>query len=192
MKKCLFFGSFSPLHRGHLKQIKSLIDLGYDVDIVISAHNPHKDINNLLPFDLRKEICKISIEEYFTTEENKKIFINDIENTLSKPNYTYLTLRKLTKKYGEKPIIVMGTDVINSLTTWKNYEEIKEYPIINAHRPGYEINKELEDIYNIVDETSTYDDISSTIIRNLLDTKPEEILDKEYMTKNAYLKLYGV
>jgi nicotinic acid mononucleotide adenylyltransferase len=85
----------------------------------------------------------------------------------------------------------MGTDVINSLTTWKNYEEIKEYPIINAHRPGYEINKELEDIYNIVDETSTYDDISSTIIRNLLDTKPEEILDKEYMTKNAYLKLYG-
>ena len=189
MKKCLFFGSFSPVHIGHLNQIKGLINLGYNVDIIISPHNPQKNINDLLPFDFRMELCRISVDEYFTKEESDKIFINDIENTLPKPNYTHTTLRELTKKYGEKPIMLLGTDVINNLITWREYDEIKQYPIIKAYRPGYKIKEEFIGVYNIIDTISTYDKISSTAVRKLLKDNPIELLEKKYITKGVYKRL---
>lgn len=191
MKRCNFFGSFSPIHIGHLNQIKSLVDKGYIVDIIITPHNPHKDINHLLSLEFRIELCKISMVEYFNAEELTRIFIDDIEYTLPQPNYTYLTLRALYKKYGFEPILLMGTDLINKLSTWENYDEVKKYPIILADRPGYKLDRELRGKYNIIDKISTCDDVSSTEIMELLDSKPGEIIDRNYMTKKAFLKLYG-
>ena len=141
----------------------------------------------MLPFGTRKEIAQISIEEYFTEEEYRKIFINDIEKYLPKPNYTYITLRELSKKIS-RPIILMGTDVINSIDSWKESEEIKQYPIIKANRSGYTLDKNIE--CNIIDTISASSNISSTKIRKLMLSNPKEILNNKYMTEKSFLLYY--
>jgi nicotinate-nucleotide adenylyltransferase len=198
--KLVFFGSFNPTHFGHLVQVDCFFRYNTEVDIIISPHNPHKDPKDLLPFNLRKEILEISITDYFSDIEKddpktnservyrNRICVNDIENKLPKPNYTYLTLRELTKQYGEKPVIALGTDVINNLSKWKNYEEILEYQIIECKRPGYNLeNKEP----NIIDSIESVVDLSSTEIRNLMESgDASKILELKLMSPNAF-KLYN-
>jgi nicotinic acid mononucleotide adenylyltransferase len=118
-----------------------------------------------MSFDDRVAICEAALEDEYSGDIPTGVNINPIEEYLDKPNYTYLTLRVLTKQFGEKPAIAMGVDVINSLPKWKNYEEIITYPIVVLTRPGYELDKSITSNLNIIEIISKHTDISSSMIR---------------------------
>lgn len=183
-----YFGSFNPTHIGHLAQLNLLSSIS-DVDVILSPHNPHKDPNDLLPFGLRKDICQVSIEEYSKLSDKTIVSINDIENDMDQPNYTYLTLRKLTEFYGDRPIIALGTDVINQLHTWKKSEEIAEYEIIECKRPGYKLNPQIELQKTITIQATI--NISSTEIRNIMIDREKRnlVLERGLMTPTAFKML---
>lgn len=177
--KLLYFGSFSPVHYGHLQQIKSCEERGYDVEVVISPHNPDKDINILLPLKLRVKMLETSIEELGLKAE-----VNLIEKDLPKPNYTYKTLRKLKEKYGDIAILA-GTDVLNNIHNWKNYSEIRQYKFVELLREGY--IKEDTDI-NIIDQIEGIIPMSSTDIRTYMKNKQYDKV-KECMPDKVF-KIY--
>jgi nicotinic acid mononucleotide adenylyltransferase len=176
-----------------------LLNKGYYVDIIISPHNPHKSTDDLLPYDLRVELCELSIQDYFSKEDRKKVLINKIEERLSTPNYTYLTLIELTKEQGDKPTILLGTDVIENLKLWRNFDEIKRYPIIEAVRKRNSDNgeikhsKEYKDVVkeiNLVDKVTGDVSISSTEVREMMmNNQLRQFCDGVYLTENTFIRL---
>lgn len=135
MKTGLFFGSFNPIHVGHLIIGSYLIDFT-DLDevwYVVSPHNPLKDKASLLNEYERLEMVRIA------TEDEPRLKASDIEFTLSKPSYTIHTLLHLQEKYpGRQWVLIMGADTVPTLPKWKNYEQLmSNYDIYIYPRPDY-------------------------------------------------------
>jgi nicotinate-nucleotide adenylyltransferase len=124
-KTGLFFGSFNPIHVGHLvlaNYMLSFTDLD-EVWFVISPHNPLKEKNTLLAQNHRLYMVKLA------TENHPKFKASDIEFKLSQPSYTIHTLTHLKEKYPKKSFhLIMGMDNLQNFHKWKNYEQI-----INNH-----------------------------------------------------------
>lgn len=122
----LYFGSFNPIHNGHLMLANFLVEnsgLG-DMWFVISPQNPFKTKESLLPDYQRLELVNRAIEGY------KKFSACDIEFSMPKPSYTIDTLTYLSEKYPKREFaLIMGTDNLERLDRWKNYEQI-----INNHK----------------------------------------------------------
>jgi nicotinate-nucleotide adenylyltransferase len=162
MKIGLFFGSFNPIHAGHL------IIAGYmaeytDLDqiwLVVSPHNPLKNKEELIRMYDRLEMAKLA------TENSEKIRVSDIEFSLPQPSYTIDTLAFLKEKHPEHEFsLIMGADNLHSLKKWKNYELIlRDYKIFVYPRPGYE-NSELIDHPSVFITETPLMEISSTFIR---------------------------
>lgn len=139
----LFFGSFNPIHNGHLILAKYLLnqsDLS-DIWFVVSPQNPLKDKKSLLGEMHRLQLVKMAIED----EPHFKAI--DIEFKMPKPSYTIDTLIHLTEKYPKnKFVLIMGSDNMNTINKWKNYEvilsdyEVYAYPRIveKANVPAIE------------------------------------------------------
>jgi nicotinate-nucleotide adenylyltransferase len=124
MKKIgLFFGSFNPIHIGHLilgDFLANNTDLS-EVWFVVSPHNPHKKKANLLVDHHRLAMVKIAVEN------NPSLKASNIEFGLPKPSYTVFTLQKLKEDYPENEfVLIMGEDNLRSLHKWKNYEYMLE------------------------------------------------------------------
>lgn len=123
MKKIgLFFGSFNPIHIGHLIIANHLAEFS-DLDeiwLVVTPHNPHKKKNSLL--DNRNRFYMV----YEATKNYPKLKPSDIEFHLPQPNYTIHTLIYLEEKYVKKYkfSLIMGEDNLKTFHKWKNYEEI--------------------------------------------------------------------
>ena len=121
MKIGLYFGSFNPIHVGHLVIANHMADF-YDFDqvwFVVSPHNPHKKKASLLEDYHRLALVKIAIED------NPKLAASDIEFKLPQPSYTVTTLAYLKEKYPKNEFaLLMGEDNLRSFHKWKNYEEI--------------------------------------------------------------------
>lgn len=180
----LLFGSFNPIHKGHLHlgdKIISEMDHMDEVWYVVSPHNPHKEKSDLLDENLRLEMINLSLEG------KNKLKSCDIEFKMDRPSYTYKTLKKLSKKYNDHNFhIVMGTDVVNNLTSWKNYEDVIKYPIIHFTRDNEDIklNSKIElDILTISSSIS----LSSTYIRNKI--KSNNLKDLGGLINNKVLDL---
>jgi nicotinate-nucleotide adenylyltransferase len=156
----LIFGSFNPIHIGHLHLGDVIIEnLSIDeVWYVVSPHNPHKDKSDLLDKELRLEMVEHSIKD-------KPNFVScDIEFGMEKPSYTFKTLIELENTYEDHNFsLVMGSDVINNITSWKNYKDIIKYPIISFIRDEVEISIN-EDIDVTILRSNI--ELSSTLIRN--------------------------
>lgn len=125
MKKVgLFFGSFNPIHVGHLilaNYMADQTDLS-EVWMVVSPHNPHKEKANLLEDHHRLSMVRIAVED------NPKLYASDIEFSLSKPSYTVFTLQNLKEKYPNKEfVLIMGEDNLRTFHKWKNYEYILDH-----------------------------------------------------------------
>ena len=124
MKKVgLFFGSFNPIHVGHLILGNYLADNTElnEVWFVVSPHNPHKKKANLLEDHHRLAMVKIAVED------NPKLKASNVEFDLPKPSYTVFTLQKLKEDYPQNEfVLIMGEDNLRSLHKWKNYEYILE------------------------------------------------------------------
>ncbi|KAA5827603.1 nicotinate-nucleotide adenylyltransferase [Algibacter amylolyticus] len=123
MKIGLYFGSFNPIHIGHLVIANHMAEYS-DLDqvwFVITPHNPFKKKSSLLDNYQRLEMV------YEATKDYDKLKASDIEFNLPQPNYTVNTLVHLQEKYPDYDFsLIMGEDNLNSFHKWKNYEVILE------------------------------------------------------------------
>ncbi|HRA74348.1 MAG TPA: nicotinate (nicotinamide) nucleotide adenylyltransferase, partial [Flavobacterium sp.] len=121
MKIGLYFGTFNPIHVGHLIIANHMAEYS-DLDqiwMVVTPHNPHKQKSTLLDDYHRLEMVHLATKDY------PKIKPSDIEFKLPQPNYTVNTLAHLQEKYPTYEFaLIMGEDNLNSLHKWKNYEVI--------------------------------------------------------------------
>lgn len=118
MKVGLFFGSFNPIHIGHLVIANHLVEYS-DLDqiwFIVTPHNPFKNKNTLLDNYQRLEMV------YRATKDYTKLKPSDIEFNLPQPNYTINTLVHLQEKYPQNEFaLIMGEDNLKSFHKWKNY-----------------------------------------------------------------------
>lgn len=167
MKIGLYFGSFNPVHTGHLIIGNHMINdnLVDELWFVVSPQNPFKAAAGLLNENRRYYLLQAALEQ------SPKLKASNIEFALPKPSYTINTLTYLKEKYPNKQfVIVMGSDGFQNLDKWKNAEAIIEnYEIIVYNRPGFEINNTLNAKITLADAPLLQ--ISSTFIRNLIKEK---------------------
>ena len=123
MKIGLYFGTFNPIHVGHLIIANHMVE-NSDLDeiwMVVTPHNPFKKKSSLLENHHRFELV------YRATENYPKIKPSDIEFKLPQPNYTVFTLAHISDEYPDKEFcLIMGEDNLKSFHKWKNYEAILE------------------------------------------------------------------
>ncbi|MCT4646652.1 MAG: nicotinate (nicotinamide) nucleotide adenylyltransferase [Carboxylicivirga sp.] len=139
MKKVgLFFGSFNPLHIGHLALANYMLEFENQDEIwfVVSPQNPFKRSEDLLQTDLRIEMVRLA------TNEQSSYRVEDIELGLPIPSYTIDTLQALKLKYNNCSFsIIMGADNILRINQWKSADEIiNNHSILVYPRPGYPVN----------------------------------------------------
>jgi nicotinate-nucleotide adenylyltransferase len=132
----LFFGSFNPVHVGHMiiaNFMATQTDLK-QVWLVVSPHNPLKPKQSLARDRDRLHLVRLAIGD------NPRLRASDVEFNLPKPSYTIDTLAYLREKHPEKTFaLIMGSDNLASIHKWKNYEILlRDYPIYVYNRPGYE------------------------------------------------------
>ena len=129
MKKIgLFFGSFNPIHIGHLILANYILE-NSDMDellFVVSTQNPFKDKKSLLTDHNRLDMVQLAVKNY------PKMRASNVEFSLPKPSYTIDTLTYLKEKYPNYSFaLIMGEDNLDSLPKWKNAEKLmSEYQII--------------------------------------------------------------
>jgi nicotinate-nucleotide adenylyltransferase len=121
MKVGLFFGTFNPIHVGHLIIANHMAQLSEldQVWLVVTPHNPHKEKASLLADHLRLDMVRDAIAE------NTQLKVSDIEFHLPKPNYTISTLTHLSEKYPQHEFsLLIGEDNLRNFHKWFNWEKI--------------------------------------------------------------------
>jgi nicotinate-nucleotide adenylyltransferase len=168
MKTGLFFGSFNPIHTGHLiiaNYMATNTDL-QEVWLVVSPQNPLKSKNSLANDYDRLHLVRLAIED------NPALKASSIEFNLPKPSYTIDTLAYLKEKYPTREfVLIMGGDNIATLHKWKNYEVIlANYNIYVYKRPSYSAG-DFETHPKVYFFDAPLLDISATYIRNAIRNK---------------------
>jgi nicotinate-nucleotide adenylyltransferase len=185
----LYFGSFNPVHNGHLiiaKHVLNTTDLK-QVWCVVSPQNPLKKSSTLLNEYHRLHLVQSAIEG----ENDLKA--SNIEFHLPKPSYTIDTLTHLKEKYPTYNFsIIMGSDSFCNIQKWKNYQTLlRDYELYIYLRPGFEITTPIEKSIKVLDAPLL--EISSTRIRELIKTGksirylvPDSV--KEEIERNHYYR----
>lgn len=160
----LYFGSFNPIHIGHLIIANHILNESklQKIWFVVSPQNPFKKSESLI-----NEYDRFHIVQK-TIENDPRLKVSDIEFSLPKPSYTVHTLAYLKEKYPDHDFsIIMGSDSFQNLGKWKNAEVIIEnYSIIVYRRPGFDVNNKLNARIQVMDAPLL--EISSTHIRELI------------------------
>lgn len=139
MKTGLFFGSFNPVHVGHLIIAGHLVD-NTDLDnvhFVVTPQNPLKNQRNLLDEYKRLELVQAAIAD------DERFEANDIEFKLPRPSYTSDTLAYLGEKYPKRQFaLIMGADNLQTLHKWKNGDFLlQHYPLYVYPRPDVKVGE---------------------------------------------------
>ncbi|WP_285010022.1 nicotinate (nicotinamide) nucleotide adenylyltransferase [Pedobacter faecalis] len=165
MKTGLFFGSFNPIHTGHLVIANYMAGFTglKEVWLVVSPHNPLKKRSNLANMYDRLEMARLA------TENSEQLKVSDIEFGLPQPSYTIDTLTYLKERYpGKDFVLIMGADNMASFKKWKNYELLlRDYQIFVYPRPGADLSGWKGHPSVTITDTPQMD-ISSTFIRNAI------------------------
>ena len=164
MKIGLYFGSFNPLHIGHLiiaNHVLNETDLN-KIWFVVSPQNPFKSNNTLLNETHRLQLVRLAVEQ------DNRIKVSDVEFSMPRPSYTIDTLTYLKEKNPDDSFsIIMGSDSFQNLDKWKNYKMITEAHTIYVYkRNGFEINNTHG--ANIIELNAPLLQISATYIRELI------------------------
>jgi nicotinate-nucleotide adenylyltransferase len=190
MKIGLYFGTFNPIHVGHLIIANHLAE-NSDLDqiwMVVTPHNPLKKKSTLLDDYHRLEMVHLATKDF------PKIKPSDIEFKLSQPNYTVNTLVHLLEKYPNYEFaLIMGEDNLNSLQKWKNYEYILQNHAIYVYPriQNLEIDAQFKNHPKIKKIDAPIIELSSTFIRDSIKNKknivpmlPKEVW--EYIDHNLF------
>ena len=133
----LYFGSFNPVHRGHIALAEYVVGQGLcdETVLVVSPQSPYKQAAELAPEMDRFEMAEIACA---ASKYPERIKPSVVEFLLPKPSYTIDTLRYLKENFGSgvQFSILMGSDQIARLAGWKEYEQILEYPVYVYPRRG--------------------------------------------------------
>lgn len=167
MKIGLFFGSFNPVHVGHLI-IANYMATQTDLDkvwLVVSPHNPLKPKKTLARDHDRLHLVRLGIGD------NPKLEASNVEFQLPKPSYTVDTLAYLQEKHPERQFaLIMGSDNLATLHLWKNFELLlANYDIYVYQRPGANPGEYAQHPRVRICEAPLLD-ISATYIRDCLQT----------------------
>jgi nicotinate-nucleotide adenylyltransferase len=177
----LFFGSFNPVHVGHMIIANYMVEHSdlEEVWIVVSPHNPLKEKKSLANDYDRLHLVQLAIGE------NPNIKASSIEFNLPKPSYTIDTMAYLKEEYPDTPfVLLMGGDNLENLHKWKNYELLlRDYEIYVYKRPSYGPSK-----YKKHPKVRIYEapqmNISATFIRRSL----REGKSVQYLVPDAVFK----
>ena len=190
MRIGVYVGSFDPVHKGHIKMIKQLLNRRMITKVVLVATGSywHKSLNASI--NDRIKMLK--------TYQSKRIIIDDKNNNLP---YTYMVLNALQKEYpNDQLCLIIGDDLAVDLVKWQNLDELLKFSIIVINRFDLDISKQLDllpkpnNIYVIKD--MQIEEISSSYVRQLIDDGKLDHLSK-YLDQNIinYIidhKLYQV
>ncbi|ASZ10395.1 nicotinate-nucleotide adenylyltransferase [Chitinophaga pendula] len=189
MKIGLYFGSFNPIHTGHLI-IANYVAYNTDLDkvwLVVSPQNPLKASSSLLNEHHRFHLVELAVKD------EPRLRASNIEFSLPRPSYTIDTLTYLEEKFPTQEFsIIMGSDSFQNITRWKNYQQlVQRYPIYVYRRPGHEVG-ELPGARVLVLDAPMLD-ISATSIREWIKEGrsvrymvPDNVL--AYINENNYYK----
>ena len=161
----LFFGSFNPIHNGHLMLANYLAEYGGldEIWFVVSPQNPFKDKKSLLADRHRLYMVEMAIKD------DDRFQVCDIEFYMPQPSYTIDTLTRLQERHPNTDFyLICGMDNIESFKKWKNYEMILQYHHLMVYpRKGYSSNELVEHPSVTVVEAPEIE-VSSTFIRNAI------------------------
>ena len=194
MKKIgLFFGSFNPIHIGHLILANYILE-NSDMDelwFVVSPQNPFKDKKSLLTDHNRLDMVQLAVKNY------PKMRASNVEFSLPKPSYTIDTLTYLKEKYPNYSFaLIMGEDNLDSLPKWKNAEKLMSYYQIIVYPRTFEGEKKDSEYLqheNISMVNAPIIELSATEIRNMIKESknvrpmlPPEVF--EYLDGSSFYK----
>jgi len=166
MKTGLFFGSFNPIHNGHIAIAGYMLEFTIleEVWFVVSPHNPLKEQAELAPDNYRLEMVRLAIEEF-----QPKLSLCDIEMSMPRPSYTIDTLNLLNAKHPEREFtVLMGADSMDSIERWKDYQKLLANNRIMVYpRLGSNTN-ELKAKYNVDIVNAPIMEVSSTFLRKAI------------------------
>lgn len=166
MKIGLFFGSFNPVHTGHLLIGNYFIEFaGLDkIWIVVSPQNPFKINDNLLDENTRLHLLELAI----TNDDHFEA--SNFEFGLPRPSYTVNTLEKLRETFPQHTFIpIIGGDNLQSFHLWKDYETILNHHEVYVYRrAGFHENPLLANHPKIKIFEVPLLNISSTYIREMI------------------------
>ncbi|MDT8393422.1 MAG: nicotinate (nicotinamide) nucleotide adenylyltransferase [Bacteroidales bacterium] len=138
-KTGLFFGSFNPIHTGHLILAEYMVEYAglKEVWFIVSPQNPLKVKKSLLADHHRLAMVNIAVED------DSRFRSSNIEFQMPQPSYTIDTLTYLSEKYPDRHFVLIGgMDILPSFHKWKNYEELlRQYELYIYNRPAYEAGK---------------------------------------------------
>lgn len=184
----LYFGSFNPVHTGHLIVANYILNETKIEKIwfIVSPQNPFKQSKTLLNEFDRLHLLRLAVQD------DNRMKCSDIEFNLPKPSYTSSTMAFLSEKYPEhKFYIIMGSDSYQNLDKWKNFETlILNYPIYVYKRQGHEIEKTFDNKTMILNAPIIQ--ISASQIRELIKSGKSirylvpEIVREEIETRKFY------
>ena len=191
MRIGLYFGSFNPIHVGHLIIAEYVVE-NTDVNqvwLVVSPQNPLKQTASLLNENHRLHLARLA------TEDNPRLKVSNIEFKLPRPSYTIDTLSYLKEKYPEHTFcVIIGSDSLRNIHKWKNYELLlSEYEIIVYSRPGFYIDESHAGCCVVLKAPLL--DISATFIREQIKKRKSikylvpEIVREEIENQGYYREL---
>ncbi len=164
----LFFGTFNPIHIGHLIIANHLTEFSdlHQVWFIVSPQSPFKQKTELLADNHRLKLVNIAIEKY------PNLKASNIEFKMPKPNYTIDTLILISKKYPEHNLsIIMGDDNLETFNKWKNYKTILSHYQLYVYPRIYQkmkINSMFDNHKKIVKVNAPIIEISATFIRKAI------------------------
>ncbi|MBO7300186.1 MAG: nicotinate (nicotinamide) nucleotide adenylyltransferase [Tidjanibacter sp.] len=184
----LYFGSFNPLHLGHLAVAQYAVQKGFaeEVWLVVSPHNPHKSTSELAPEEERLEMARRAVEGIEGVE------VCDVEFSLPRPSYTINTIDHLKKLYPEREFAILGGgDVAATIATWREGERLVAENRIFIYPRGE--NDDFEEPFRML-EGAPMMTISSTEVRRRIadggeweSLVPQKVM--EYIkTKRLYME----
>ncbi len=168
MKIGLYFGSFNPVHIGHMAIANYILEFSEinKLWFVVSPQNPLKKKASLLAEHHRYELLNLAITDI------SKYKVCTVEFSMPKPSYTIDTLIYLSEKYPDNIFyLIMGADNLANIKKWKNYDIIlNDYKILVYPRPGFD-NLELLSHKNVKIVNAPLIEISSSFIRKSIKQK---------------------
>ena len=186
----LYFGSFNPVHNGHVAISEWVVERGLcdEIWLVVSPRNPFKTDSGLAPEEDRLAMARIAAAE---SCHPQRIVASDIEFGMPKPSYTIDTLRALEKlRPGDRFSVLIGSDNVDRIDEWKEYRTLLEnYTFWVYPRPGDE-NPALRPGMTLLADAPRWD-ISSTGIRREL-AAGEDIAGLVPPGVAAYLKTHRI